>query len=158
MPFAPTAVPVLASVKETPSRSFVVPLVCEFQFTPPLVVRRIIPPSPTAVPVLASVKKTLLRLFVVPLYCKFQFTPPLVVRRIVPVYPTAVPVLALVKETALRSFPCGSGFCQTHWAFKVLKLINHTKIIVVNRVENCKTVFIFVFYFRFLNFFKELNF
>jgi hypothetical protein len=58
VPEAPTAVPVFASVKQTPHRSAVVPLVCANQFAPPSLVRTITPAVPTAVPVFALVKKT----------------------------------------------------------------------------------------------------
>ena len=63
VPLFPTAVPVLALVKETSWRSFVVPLDWLIQVLPPSVVRRIVPFHPTTVPVLASVKETPLRLF-----------------------------------------------------------------------------------------------
>ena len=49
----------LASVKKTPRRLFVVPLDWIVQVDPPFVVRIIVPKFPTAVPVLASVKETL---------------------------------------------------------------------------------------------------
>ena len=58
MPDEPTAVPVFALVKETPYNEIVVPLVCEVQFVPPLVVLRIVPNVPTVVPLFASVKET----------------------------------------------------------------------------------------------------
>jgi hypothetical protein len=58
VPNSPTAVPVLASVKETPKRMSVTRLDWGVHFAPPSVVRRMVPNSPTAVPVLASVKET----------------------------------------------------------------------------------------------------
>src|SRR5215472_2616902 len=52
VPPEPTAVPVLASTKETPSRFSVVPLDWDVQVVPPSVVRRMVPRLPTATTVL----------------------------------------------------------------------------------------------------------
>src|SRR5260370_5985798 len=54
VPDSPTAVPVLASTKETPCRLFVVPLDWDVHVAPPSVVRRMVPKSPTATTVLGS--------------------------------------------------------------------------------------------------------
>jgi hypothetical protein len=58
VPYDPTAVPVLASVKETAQRVLFVPLLWLTQVAPPFVVHRIVPRLPTTVPLSASVKKT----------------------------------------------------------------------------------------------------
>ena len=84
MPGVPTAVPLFASVKETPSNQFVVPLDCEVQFIPLFVVLRIIPNPPTAVPLFASVKETPFNSHIVPLDCEVHVAPPFVVLMIVP--------------------------------------------------------------------------
>ena len=43
VPFQPTAVPMFTSVKETPYKGFIVPLVCVVHVVPPFVVLRIDP-------------------------------------------------------------------------------------------------------------------
>jgi hypothetical protein len=58
VPPEPTAVPILTSVNETPSKLTDAPLICEVQLVPPSVVRRIVPASPTAHPVLVLTKST----------------------------------------------------------------------------------------------------
>src|SRR5262249_53739938 len=68
----PTAVPVLESVKHTPTRSIFVPLNCVRQWSPPSVVRRIVPPKPTTVPVFLLTKCTLTSAAAVPLFCVTQ--------------------------------------------------------------------------------------
>jgi hypothetical protein len=60
-------VPVFASVKNTPVRGFVVPLVWDTQVEPPFVVRRMVPESPTAVLMTLSMQKTAQRYREVPL-------------------------------------------------------------------------------------------
>ena len=104
----------LASVKETPLRSYVVPLDWLVQLEPPSVVRRTVPSTPTTVPVFASVNERQWRSFVVPLGWFVQLEPPSFVRRIVPTPPTVVPVSVSVKETFVREFPWGIGDCQDH--------------------------------------------
>src|SRR6185436_5131841 len=59
--------PVVASVKITPKRWFVVPLVWLVQVAPAFDVRTIVPKFPTAVPVAAPVKETPIRRLDVPL-------------------------------------------------------------------------------------------
>src|SRR5262249_35477070 len=112
LPGPPTAVPVLASTKETPKRVAVVPLDWNVQVAPPSVLRRMIPPLPTPVPVLASTKETPKRVAVLPPDWNVQAAPPSVLRRIVPPPPTATTVLGARVTAAKRLFPCGNGFCQ----------------------------------------------
>jgi hypothetical protein len=60
-PLSPTAVPVFASVNETPLKGYVVPLDCEVHVVPPSVVLRIVPPSPTAHPIVDETKSAEVR-------------------------------------------------------------------------------------------------
>src|SRR5262249_24017757 len=68
-------------------------------YSPPVVVRRMVPSTPTASPCSASENETANRSTLVPLGCEVQVSPPSVVRTIVPELPTAVPTSESTKET-----------------------------------------------------------
>ena len=103
VPDAPTAQPVFASLKETPFKLLVVPLVTFVQEVPSYF--KIVPPSPTAYPFVALVKYTDLKLFVTPLVTDDHVVP--LYFNIVPVAPTAQPVLASNNCTPNKSaVPC----------------------------------------------------
>src|SRR5262245_25572448 len=72
-------------------------------YSPPVVVRRMVPRSPTTDPVLASANETAKRAWLVGANWGVQFAPPSVVRRMVPEVPTATPTLALANETPHRA-------------------------------------------------------
>ena len=68
--------------------------------SPPVVVRRITPPSPTAMPLNASLaNETSWRLAELPLVCSVQVVPVSVVCRILPPEPTANPLATVGKPT-----------------------------------------------------------
>ncbi len=90
VPASPTAIPLLASTKETPEREADVPAYCGVQVSPPSVDRRMVPFSPTAVAVMGFAKETLIKDAVVPLVCAVQVIPRLMLRRIVPKSPAAI--------------------------------------------------------------------
>src|SRR5262249_3224637 len=71
-------------------------------YSPPVVVRRIVPSSPTTDPVLASAKETAKRAWLVGANWGVQLAPPSVVRRMVPELPTATPMSTLANETPHR--------------------------------------------------------
>ena len=68
VPMSPTAVPALASAKDTSYKILKVPLTSPTQLLPPSVVLTIVPPSPTAAPLFASEKETSQRWSVVVLF------------------------------------------------------------------------------------------
>src|SRR6266851_3467003 len=96
VPRLPTAVPVLASTKETATRASELPLNWKDHVTPPSMVLTIGPRSPTAHPMLGSTKEIACKKLVVPLDWRAQLAPPSVVCRMAPpaklVPPTAQPL------------------------------------------------------------------
>src|SRR6266849_254904 len=98
----PTAKARLLSSTASPYRLDEVGLLCGSQFSPPSVLRRIVPKSPTTIAVLTSANATCCRWLVVPLAMVNQPLPPSVVRKIRPASPTASPLLASEKETPKR--------------------------------------------------------
>ena len=105
VPTDPTAVPVFASVNETPFRSHVIPLTCAVHVAPASVLRKIVPDAPTAVPAFGPAKDTPRRSRVVPLDICVHLCPPSVVRTIVPSSPTATIVLASTIAIDTSRFP-----------------------------------------------------
>src|SRR3982074_1208019 len=67
-------------------------------YSPPVLVRRMVPNCPTAVAVFGSKAETAKRGMVVPLRCCLQLAPPSLVCRITPPLPTAVPFIVSAKE------------------------------------------------------------